>query len=657
VTTSTLTEIIWGLSSAPSPLYSGTAPASGGLMIKWDVAINGKPYMLDMDPQREFYGQAFGNSAIAALRTQADQGIHAAEGSLTRDDFWRRIFSSFHHGAGQRWTDRSTSDEFRFRQSKGVNVWTHDRVSLLPDTTQAVASTTITEAVSMGSSASPMIFYVDNSVIKAVYFNADDTVNGGFSGVATGLPGNQPGQFNTLASSGPYVYAITGAFSPTAVYRSTGGGAEFFTSWATSFGGGLLQCIGVAHGRVMVGVTFSGSKIYDATTATPVLVGTLTDPGEAVCAFAEGTTVIYAASQGAYGHQSRIYSITYDPATAALGSPKVAGLVPIGETVQTIFGYIGFLFIGTDRGFRMCRQASDGSLTIGSLITTPGKVGSFTAIGQYVYFGWSSFDTTSSGIGRIDIATFTDADLVPAYASDIMASVVGTVSGLCTLDNLNTSVSGPRPYFAVSGTGGGIFQQHAVNLVSSGTLDTGLAGYGIPDSKDAAYIDVRHEPLVGSVAASLSADEGSFATVDVSNVQGSPGYLMKTGHKPASRHELRLTLGRQTVTTGPALTQTTLQIYPAVQRGNVWTVPIRIADEAVLRDDSVAYYDFWAEYAYFIGLTAARTPSTYQIGTQTFTVYVDDYKVASLRPNQDAPGGWSGTIVLSLKNLDRAVAA
>ena len=66
---------------------------------------------------------------------------------------------------------------------------------------------------------------------------------------------------------------------------------------------------------------------------------------------------------------------------------------------------------------------------------------------------------------------------VPAYASDLMGPVAGTARSVVALDNRNPAVNAHRPWFTITGAGGGIFVEHATDYVASGTLDTGLVGF------------------------------------------------------------------------------------------------------------------------------------------------------------------------------------
>jgi hypothetical protein len=639
----TTEEIVWDFLD---PFYAGTSLTSDLVWARFDVAINGVGFMIDWADE-----QLSGPSSIPLLRGQLDTGARAGGGSLTREDLWRRQILSFHHGTGQRWADRDDSDEFRFRSSQGVDPWTKYRLGLLRDVSQIVASTTVGEMVAMNvSGVAAILHYSDNGTWKVAYVAADDTVTGGSSG-STGItlsPATPDAP--QLASSGTDIYGIDNGG---ATIRKSTGGVTSTTLFATA--SNVCYCIGYAHGRLLVGVAPGGRLLQDITTGTPATIATLTDLGEIWLCFTEGKQVIYGAANSPGVRQSRIYSIGFDPTTSVLGTPAVAGVIPAGEQIRTIFGYLDFLFVGTDKGFRMCRQGSNGVLEVGTLIPITGGVRSFTAIGQYVYFAWSNFATATSGIGRIDITVFTDADLVPAYASDLMAGVAGTVDGVVGVDNTNTSANVPRPWFAVKGAGGGIFVQHPTNYVPSGRLDTGLFGYDTSEQKDLAALDVRTEPLAGSVQLSVSNDEGSFVSVDTATVAGSVGMYMPTRHLGANRHELRLVLTRASATTAPVVTELTALAWPAVQRGETWMLPLLVQDGVLDRLGGPNPYSFADQIAFIRNITIpGTTPATVQIGSLSFTAHISDYQ--SPKFYLDDFGQLRVTVRLMLKSLDRKVA-
>src|SRR5689334_12860346 len=101
---------------------------------QFDVVLNGTGYMVDKFSQQDKH------QSVPMLRQQSDTSGRPGEESLNPAGLWRRAQESWHHGAGQEWLDRADSDPYRFRSSKGVDVWSKWALSLLPAVNQRYAS-------------------------------------------------------------------------------------------------------------------------------------------------------------------------------------------------------------------------------------------------------------------------------------------------------------------------------------------------------------------------------------------------------------------------------------------------------------------------------------------------------------------------------------
>lgn len=113
--------------------YSGTG-STQVVPYLYPVAVNGRPYMIDTK------SNAFGRQFDARVRDSVDQSAEPGESAINPQGLWRRSQSSWHYGAGQKYSDTADAEAYRFRSSKGVDVWTRGELSLLPDTAQAYSS-------------------------------------------------------------------------------------------------------------------------------------------------------------------------------------------------------------------------------------------------------------------------------------------------------------------------------------------------------------------------------------------------------------------------------------------------------------------------------------------------------------------------------------
>jgi hypothetical protein len=397
-----------------------------------------------------------------------------------------------------------------------------------------------------------------------------------------------------------------------------------------------LACtlIRYVKGRLMA---VNGPAIYNITSgAAPAALLTHGNTDFAWVDFAEGPTNIYAA--GYSGDKSFIYRIGITADGTALDAPVVAEQLPDGEIVRSVHGYLSFLLIGSDKGCRFASIASDGSLTLGGLIPTGSPVYCFEGQDRFIWYGLTNLDGVSTGLGRLDLSQFTKP-LTPAYASDLMATGQGTVTSVVTF-------VGKRVFTAA---GLGLYTE-STSLVASGSLLSGLVEFGLADAKVAMSLELRHEPLAGSVSAAVAADSESNPTsIGSSSTAGtsSPTSPLMVGEKRGSHFELTLTLTRDAVTTtGPTVLHAVLRVNPAPLRGSTFIVPLMIAagiksragEETRSPDDDVAAV---ATLHADAGIVA------YQQGPVAYSVFVDDYEFTVTRFNE--AGQSEGVLVVKLK--------
>ena len=95
----------------------------------YDVAVGGQPFFYAINDARPYIRQT-----APYKKDQFDNGKEPGEQSLT--GWWLRSQSSFHSGSGIKFYDPSAGEtvDYRFTDSKGVNVWTKGQVTLLKET-------------------------------------------------------------------------------------------------------------------------------------------------------------------------------------------------------------------------------------------------------------------------------------------------------------------------------------------------------------------------------------------------------------------------------------------------------------------------------------------------------------------------------------------
>ena len=606
----------WGLPWS-TPYYAGT-PTSSEVPGKYPIGLNGTGYFLDT----QAFSDLEARSTVPVLRAQADQSNVPSLASLNPEDLWRRDVESWHHGAGQVSLDRQESDGYRFRSSKGLDCWTKWELSLLPDTEQARSSANTNLRL---AAAGSRLYVTDGATLR---YTTDVTAGPPASWTSvTGYSATDP---SSIASDGFQVYTANGADGCYRTDTSTGAATKFVTDAVASD-----AVIAVVKARLMLGTSNSLYNITNLTgpAALPTVLFTHQNSAWKWTGFAEGPSGIYAS--GFAGDKSLIYFTTIKADATGLDAPIVAGELPDGEVARSIQGYLGYLLIGTDSGVRLAQiDESSGVLRFGRLISTGTAVYCFEPQDRFVWFGWTNYDDSSTGLGRVDLSVFTDA-YVPAYASDLMVTGSGTVQSVVTF--------GSRRVFTVSGSGVWV---ESADLVASGTLDSGVLTYGLVDDKIAVFANVRTSslPAGGTYSLSLSADGDSFTTIGVGS-STNPTMTFNCSQAQGEKFELRVSLTRATdTTTAPVVSRVTLRSFPSVKRGEQFLVPILLAEEVASGSRTVSYITNLAETRRSL-FDLALTPQLvrYQEGTESVSVMVKD---VSWRPSHKGKTGWNGTATL-----------
>jgi hypothetical protein len=347
-----------------------------------------------------------------------------------------------------------------------------------------------------------------------------------------------------------------------------------------------------------------------------------------------GPNAIYVA--GSTGNRGAIYKITISSA-AVLDTPVVALDLPIGEIPTHLGSYLNGVLIGTNKGVRFATADNNGDLTTGALISTSGNINQFTAEGNFVWFTWSDFAASTSGLGRLDLSTFTAVN-VPAYASDLMASVGGTVQAAGTFNS--------KRLFAISGVG---LYAESTDLVASGSITTGIYRWGIPDRKFVAKFDIRSTPLAGTVTPYISSDTGTYTAMTAHNVASATESVATGPQAKFIEASFRLDFTRGSTTTGPTVTRWMARAYASPARSQVFKVPLLMHHQQVI--NGIEYYlDVESELTLLRNLVTNPRVVNYQENTETFSVVVEDLEFQVLDGIQ---GKWNleGVCVVTMRSV------
>jgi hypothetical protein len=596
----------------------------------YPVAINGRPYMIDQKSGE------FQRGYEPRVRDSQDISTAPGEAAINPGGLWRRGHDSWHLGAGQQYSDVADSQDYRFYKSKGIDPWTKGQISLLNSTVLRSNST-------FSGTNLPMVeingyLYVgDGNTLKYTQdpFTASPSwtsVTGGDTPATTAI--------NDIATDGRQIYI---AYNNNGILMTTPGSANNTDHYATTGGTFNYTKLGFAKGFLLgFHNDTSNSHVhavpFSASTSHGSAVATIRDTSFTCAGFAGGQNHIYMA--GRSNDSGLVYKFGIK-ADGTIDVAIVALQLPTGEYPTSIFGYLGFILLGTNKGVRFCSSDSNGNLVAGAVIPTSGNVNCFTAEDKYVWFGWSNYDGVSGGLGRLDLSTFTSTN-VPAYATDLMYGSSAAVLSAATMSS--------KRLFAISAVG--VIAENADSLVASGNIELGTYRWGIPDRKFVARVDVRSEPLKGSVNAYLSNDEESYEDLGTWSTVSDTENTFTGSDQKTIEAKFKLLLTRSsTVTEGPVVTRWMARAYAAPFRSQTFSVPVLLHNKLKLRNNREVFIDVQEETDTLDELLSNPKIIVLQLGSTTHSVIVEDIRWVPV----DSYGNkweWEGTAVVIMRSVE-----
>ena len=432
---------------------SGTSAVEniGGSM----VAVNGKVYPIDTASNR-YLQRAL--DVLQQRNTTDNRDV-----LLLPQNIWRQQVSDWHSGAGQSNMDRDDAIQSRFEDSFGIDPWTRWRFGLLPETLEMQAISgkswlTLHNGYLVVINGNTTYWWEDfDTMTASATLGPDPIIDIADRGDAV-LGLNDDG----------YIYRLDSPTGTATQYYNTALTGANMIAWEKDY----LLC---GHANVLKWVK-TGNQTQT--------IYTHPDPSfrwEAAC---EGPQAIYLL--GGYGDKYVVHKVTIKDDGTGLNPAIVAVELPDGEIGYKIDSYLGFVFIGTDKGVRMAQPESNGDLLLGAVIPTASPVRCFEGQDRFVWYGVSSMDpgyvptnndqadvfptSPVPGLGRMDLTTFTTTALTPAYANDIAAwgETAANVTSVLTWQG--------KRVFAVEGAG--IFYE-GVDLVPGGWLTQGIMSFSV----------------------------------------------------------------------------------------------------------------------------------------------------------------------------------
>jgi hypothetical protein len=613
------------------PFYGGSEGGSsalanlGGSM----VAINGRIYPIDTASNR--YAQR--SIDVLQQRNTADN----RDLLLLPQNIWRQQVSDWSSGAGQSNLDRDDAIQSRFEDSFGIDPWTKWRFSLLPETLLMQATTGQT--------------WLTQNQGYLVVVNDDMTYWWSDYGTMSASVSLGPDPIIDIADRGAsvlglnddgYIYELTGPADTASQYFNQQLSGANMIAWEKDY----LLC---GHENVLKWIKTGNSDEIIYTHPEPEF------RWESACSGPQSIYVL-----GGMGDQWLVHKVTIKDDATDLNPAIVAATLPDGEIGYKIEEYLGYIFIGTNKGVRMAQPDANGDLLLGAIIPTDEPVRAFEGQDRFMWYGVSSMDPgyvpvtndavtvfptdPVSGLGRLDLSTFTTGPLTPAYANDIAVwdESASTVTSIVTWLN--------RRAFVV--TDAGVYYEGA-DLVPAGWLTQGSMSFSVEDLKAALYMQAKWVPSCGQFNLDLSYDSSAYAryariTVGADNIRSDNINLYGTKF---SRINVRYVIARcpEDNTEGPIPTRWELRSFAVKGQASRWDVPVMIADEVEI-NGMVESRNSLNDKNALLGLIQNGTVFQYQESGQSYQVLARDFVWQPERLSTTG-NGWQGTFLITLEEV------
>jgi hypothetical protein len=608
-----------------APFHGGEVVISQEEMWPLPISIGGRRYICEWE--------GFQRQTVSPFREARDSNALPGEQTLNPLGAWKRTRSDWSLGAGQVWADRALEpfnvrieiEPRQFYKSKGIDPWTPNAITLLPDTQLAIASINSLKLVSLGS----WLYFLDGNTLKRTS-NPDATTP--TVATLTGLTGT----IKDFTTDGQRVYisTTTGMFvSDSSVITCTalpGAAATYSPAIVQWANGWLWGC--------------DANKIREVRAdGTVNLIFTHLNANFTFAAITGSPGFSYFAGQSA--DVNEIYRVG-TKTDGTLGPGIYSGSVPKGFSVRALGYYGSFVLVCASNGFHLAAIAGDGSLSISPVIDTSSDVRCCIPEGKYVWFGWTAYDSTSTGLGRVDLSSFSDIDnLVPAWATDLMYTNQGQVTSVARYNR--------KTYFAIAGVG--IVRQHATNKVPQGQLDMGRFRWGTYEPKAWIGIEIVSDPLAGNTDGIISATVLDDTTAISSVGQRGPGnastgigraYGLGIVSETHDWYEPTLILSRppSNAAVAPIVRRVSLRALPTPMLLEQFTIPIKMSETILsqTQEGQDISYVTYAEYNFLQSLILEGKIVTFQLGLEQFLVTVREItwdKVWGMNSNRSSVEG------------------
>jgi len=583
------------------------------------------------------------NNRISRITTtyqkeRIDQSSTTGEQSLT--NWWLRSATTWHLGAGERYYDADTSDQFRFYESNNINPWNIGEIKLLPATVNANATAATQPTTVLGGT-----FFIQSDVLKFYNESTAAITSITLTGGATPYKLTTDGAYCIVAASDG-IYDVTTAGDVRKLWNHPTYVAATWVPQAIAFVKDRIV-VAALEGTVEVGV-YEISRTY--TTPTPRISAAeerfeTTNTSTVVNSIAElPGAVIVGYTQGSIS-RVQMYTINPSSPTAAIVGPTIIAELPRGETLNQIRVYLNeYVVLGTSKGLRVGTVGTDNqSFTYGPL-TIDGDVKDIALDQEFIYATRSVAYSGTYGLWRLNLGSVVENGY--AYASDLSTDS-GTVNGVSFI-----GTSGRK--FITSSSG--VWTEHATNLAASGYLKSGWIRWGTTEKKQPVNLNISTLPNSGGVISMELVDQ----TIQNVNIGSLPiGQSVEIGLsgsvQPADHFEITFSFTRDTAdaTKGPTLESWQIRALPAPLRSRTITVPLLCYEEERDSNGVTKITSPWERVSYLERIEQNGGAVLYQdfsSGEERVCV------IRAIQFEQTAPptyaSGFGGIVTVQLQTID-----
>jgi hypothetical protein len=404
------------------------------------------------------------------------------------------------------------------------------RITTVPTTTTftyaKVASNVASTAVSpVGTGVTdPVIHYIDYlaGTDRKVFAICDDGVNAYWITNKT-AGGNQRLTMFKKPLSGD---AVTGSSNPSA----SGDVTQMFQDADIEIQYATMEFI---KDRIILCVNNAVYELTTTATSLPTASYTNTNTNYHYTSVAASGPAIYTAGHSGIYSTIQKYTLGTNGVMPVLSQAVVAAELPVGEFVEKLYYYVGYMMIGTNKGVRAAEiNDQDGSLKYGPLIVeTSQPVYDFAGRDRFIW-ATTGIGALDGGLTRIDLGTEIDT-LRFAYANDLQVSQTTEhyTTGVAFLGVTN------RLAFttAYNVTDGAIYVESASTLVTNGYIQTGNIRYNTLEKKNFKRLLGRGDFTYGSM--SLNTVDEAGTVYDVISYDASVGAPEVTTSSPSAAQE------------------------------------------------------------------------------------------------------------------------